>query len=89
MDPTIPRYMNIRDFCKYSGLTRWQFRSFADRHRLRLVEQGKAKMVDVQEAMALLPRLVSDQQIPDRRAELVERLKAALAQDQTEPQNAA
>jgi hypothetical protein len=84
--------MTIGQFCRYSGLSRWHFRSLADRHHLRFVEKGRAKLVDVEQAMSLVPRIMLDQQIPDRRFELVERLKAALADDETagsEPLDAA
>jgi hypothetical protein len=82
--------MTIGQFCRYSGLSRWHFRSLADRHHLRFVERGRAKLVDVELAMALVPRIAHEQEmIPDRRSELIERLKAAIAQGQDEPQDAA
>jgi hypothetical protein len=89
MEQTIPKLMSIGQFCRYSGLSRWHFRSLADRHHLQFVEKGRAKLVDVQLAMALLPR-IEQKMIPDRRPELIERLKAAMAADQhEEPQDAA
>jgi hypothetical protein len=90
MEQTIPKLMSIGQFCQYSGLSRWRFRSLADRHHLKFVEKGRAKLVDVQLAMALLPRIVEQEMIEDPRPELIERLKAAVAADQQEePQNAA
>lgn len=81
MEQTIPKLMTIGQFCQYSGLSRWQFRSFADRQHLQFVRKGQAKLVDVQQAMDLLPRIVEQEMIVDPRPGVIERLRAAIEAD--------
>jgi hypothetical protein len=64
-----PRYMTIKEFCKYTGLSRWQFQRIADRYRIRLTPSGVSKLVDVETTMALLSNLpkggAADQRVPE------------------------
>jgi hypothetical protein len=57
MNANIPKYMNIKDFCKYSGYTRYQFMRMADRAKLELKAIGQFRMVNVQEALAAFEAL--------------------------------
>jgi hypothetical protein len=79
--PTIPKYMNIGDFCRYTGLTRWHFTRLSERYHLTLIQQGLHKMVDVEQVMALLaiqPRVVQ-KQIPDPGPQFIDKLQEVLA----------
>jgi hypothetical protein len=62
-----PALMTIGQFCKFSGLSRWQFTRMRDKYRIALVPRGTCKMVDVQQTIALLTRIpkADDLQVPE------------------------
>ena len=57
MNANIPKYMSIKDFCKYSGYSRYQFMRMAYRANLELKVLSNYRMVNVQEALAAFEAL--------------------------------
>ena len=49
--------MSIKDFCKYSGYTRYQFMRLADMANVELKVVGQFRMLNVQEALAAIEAL--------------------------------
>jgi hypothetical protein len=72
MNANLPKYMSIKDFCAYSGFSRYQFMRLADRAgipvRSLASETGgdwRSKMVDVQQAIAAVEALPeADKEVP-------------------------
>ena len=48
MNANLPKYMSIKDFCKYSGYSRYQFMRLSHRANLELKVLGQFRMVNVQ-----------------------------------------
>jgi hypothetical protein len=68
MSENLPKYMNIGDFCAYSGFSRYQFMRLADKANLTiraLSRDHRNRMVDVQEALAAIEALPdADREVP-------------------------
>jgi hypothetical protein len=68
MNVGLPKYMNIGDFCKYTGFSRYQFMRLADKAGIRLRDltgDVRSKMVDVQEALSAIDNLPDgDKEMP-------------------------
>ena len=68
MSENLPKYMNIQDFCAYSGFSRFQFMRLADKANLTiraLSSDRRSRMVDVQEALAAIENLPeADREMP-------------------------
>jgi len=73
MGESLPKYMNIQDFCAYSGFSRFQFMRLADKANLTiraLSSDRRSRMVDVQEALAAIEALPdADREVPINAAE--------------------
>jgi hypothetical protein len=50
----IPQFMNIGEFCKYTGLSRWHFMRLRDKHHLPMRPRGTAMLVEVEPAIKAL-----------------------------------
>ena len=72
MNAALPKYMCIRDFCAYTGFSRYQFMRLADRAGITVKSLGTEKgqdwrmrMVDVQAALAAIEALPgADKEMP-------------------------
>jgi hypothetical protein len=65
MNANLPKYMNIKDFCTYSGFSNYQFMRLADRAHLKLKQLGRMRLVDVREALAAIEALPgADKEVP-------------------------
>ena len=54
--PAFPKYMSIQAFCKYSGVDYQTFRKMADKNDFPLRRLGNFKLLDVEQAMAMVRR---------------------------------
>ena len=54
--PAFPKYMSIQAFCKYSGVDYQTFRKMADKNNFPLRRVGNFKLLDVEQAMAMIHR---------------------------------
>ena len=60
MNAQLPKYMSIKDFCAYSGYSRYQFLRLAKKAGISikyLSDDWRSKMVDVQKALAAIEAL--------------------------------
>jgi hypothetical protein len=60
MNANLPKYMSVKDFCDYTGFSRYQFMRLAGRAGVSikaLGEDWRSKMVDVQKAIAAIEAL--------------------------------
>jgi hypothetical protein len=68
MNVSLPKYMSIGDFCKYSGFSRYQFMRLADKAGVTIIPltaDRRSKMVDVQEALRKFEALAeADKEMP-------------------------
>jgi hypothetical protein len=54
--PACPKFMSIRAFCKYSGVDYQTFRKMAEKNNFPLRRLGNFKLLDVEQAMAMVQR---------------------------------
>ena len=72
MNANLPKYMTIKDFCAYSGFSRYQFMRLAYKANIPIkilglgqMEDWRTKMVDVQAAIAAIEALPeADKEVP-------------------------
>jgi hypothetical protein len=72
MNANLPKYMSIKDFCSYSGFSRYQFMRLAFKANITIKYIGfetnsdwRSKMVDVQAALAAIEALPdADKEVP-------------------------
>jgi hypothetical protein len=72
MNANLPKFMTIKDFCQYSGFSRYQFMHLAYKANVTIkqlgpghVEDWRSKIVDVQEALAAIEALPeADKEVP-------------------------
>ena len=72
MNANLPKYMTIKDFCQYTGFTKYQFWRFAQKTNLSIKDLGtgmgrdwRGHMVDVQAALAAIEALPeADKEVP-------------------------
>jgi hypothetical protein len=59
MNANLPKFMSIKDFCAYTGYSRYQFMRLADRARIPTQQgsDGRSRVVDVQQAIAAIEAL--------------------------------
>jgi hypothetical protein len=82
MNAQLPKYMPIRDFCAFSGFSRYQFMRLvnkADKAGISIKSLGddwRSKMVDVQKAIAAIEALPeADKEVPVNLRNLEERAR--------------
>jgi hypothetical protein len=51
-----PKYMNVKTFCRYIGLSQFQFRRIRDRQGIPAFEQGQNKFIEIEVAVKALAR---------------------------------
>ena len=68
MNAQLPKYMSIKDFCAYSGFSRYQFMRLADKAGIpirSITADIRSRMVDVQEALRAIENLPDkDREVP-------------------------
>jgi hypothetical protein len=70
MNAQLPKYMSIKDFCAYTGFSRYQFMRLAYKANIPVKvlgnsEDWRSKMVDVQQAIAAIEALPeADKEVP-------------------------
>ena len=72
MNANLPKYMTIKDFCHYTGFSRYQFLRLAYKANVTIkqlgpghIEDWRTKMVDVQQALAAIEALPeADREVP-------------------------
>ena len=72
MNANLPQYMTIKDFCQYSGFSKYQFWRFAQKTNLSIKDLGtgmgrdwRGLMVDVRAALRAIEALPeADKEIP-------------------------
>jgi hypothetical protein len=68
MNAQLPKYMSIKDFCSYSGFSRYQFMRLADKAGIpirSITADIRSRMVDVQEALRAIENLPdADKEVP-------------------------
>ena len=72
MNAQLPKYMTIKDFCAYSGFSKYQFLRFAQKTNLSIKDLGtgmgndwRGHIVDVQKALAAIEALPeADKEVP-------------------------
>jgi hypothetical protein len=72
MNANLPKYMSLKDFCAYSGFSRYQFSRLAFKAGVVIKQIGpghiadwRTKMVDVQAALAAIEALPdADKEVP-------------------------
>jgi hypothetical protein len=72
MNTNLPKYMTVKDFCQYSGFSKYQFWRFARKTNLPIKDLGtgmgndwRGHLVDVQAALAAIDALPdADKEVP-------------------------
>jgi hypothetical protein len=68
MNAQLPKYMSIKDFCAYSGFSRYQFMRLADKAGIRvrsISSDYRTKWINVQEALHAIENLPeADKEVP-------------------------
>jgi hypothetical protein len=72
MNAQLPKYMSLKDFCQYSGFSRYQFMRLAFKAGVAIkkigpghIEDWRTKMVDVAAALAAIEALPeADKEVP-------------------------
>jgi len=68
MNAPLPRFMSIKDFCAYSGFSRYQFLRLAKKANIpirAISPDMRSRMVDVQEALRAIENLPDrDKEVP-------------------------
>jgi hypothetical protein len=68
MNAALPKYMNVKGFCQYSGFSYYQFMRLADKAGIKIKALGRDRrnyMVDVAEALRAIDNLPeADKEVP-------------------------
>jgi hypothetical protein len=84
----IPQFMNIGEFCKHIGMSRWYFMRISDRYRLSLKPRGTAMLVEVEPTIKILATVPDiEWMMSDRGLALVRQVQEA--SQNAQPQDAA
>jgi hypothetical protein len=68
----IPQFMNIGEFCRYTGLSRWHFMRICDRYHVPLRPRGGSKSLEVEPTIKVLATVPGIEYLmSDRGLELV------------------
>lgn len=82
----INRFMNIGQFCKHVGISRWHFMRIVDRYHVPLRQRATSMLVEVEPTITLLATVPDiEWMLSDHGLEMVRQVRAAVT---PEPQPA-
>ena len=86
----LPKYLNVKTFCRYVDLSHFQFLRIRDRHNIPAVEQGQNKFIEIEVAVQALAREPGIEAIlSERGIELLQQFKQSDVEPQRETAEAA
>jgi hypothetical protein len=84
MNAPLPKYMSIKDFCAYTGFSRYQFLRLAQKANIpirAITPDIRSRFVDVQEAIRIIESLSdADREVPVNLPEVDREVPVELAE---------
>jgi hypothetical protein len=53
----IPQFMNIGEFCKYTGLSRWHFMRLCDKYQFPMRPRGTSLLLEVEPTIKVIAKV--------------------------------